>query len=211
MMTEGMGVSLDPHFSLGATLGPYAQRLLANRYSPATIAQQLAGAGSDALEILGQLPAPAPPAAEGARRRWPGAAPADGRVGADAGPARRGEQAGRLRSPDGRPGPRCARPARGPGRSAACVRRAAARRDDRAVPLRWPRTTAGRADPDGHADRALSPCSNRGSQRRRRPAGAAPPAARRCRGRRGRPAPSRPAPGSCAPTSGPRARGSRGA
>ena len=56
IMTEGMGVSLDPKFSLGATLGPFAQRLLANRYSPANIAQQLAGAGSDAMEILSQLP-----------------------------------------------------------------------------------------------------------------------------------------------------------
>jgi ubiquinone biosynthesis protein len=56
LMTEGMGVALDPHFSLGATLGPYAQRLIANRYSPAAIAQQLTSAGSDALEILGQLP-----------------------------------------------------------------------------------------------------------------------------------------------------------
>ena len=57
VMTEGMGAALDPHFSMGATLGPYVQRLIAGRYSPAAIAQQLAGAGSDALEILGQLPA----------------------------------------------------------------------------------------------------------------------------------------------------------
>jgi ubiquinone biosynthesis protein len=56
VMTEGMGVSLDPHFSVGATLAPYAERLLASRYSPAALASRLTEAGADALEILGQLP-----------------------------------------------------------------------------------------------------------------------------------------------------------
>lgn len=56
VMTEGMGVSLDPQFSLGTTLRPYAQRLLASRYSPAGLAHQFADAGVDALELVSQLP-----------------------------------------------------------------------------------------------------------------------------------------------------------
>lgn len=56
VMTEGMGVSLDPDFHLGEVLGPYASRLVLNRYSPATLAHHLADAGVDALEIATQLP-----------------------------------------------------------------------------------------------------------------------------------------------------------
>jgi ubiquinone biosynthesis protein len=56
VMTEGMGVSLDPQFHLGQVIGPYAQRLVANRFSPAAVAHHLAEAGVDALEIATQLP-----------------------------------------------------------------------------------------------------------------------------------------------------------
>jgi len=56
VMTEGMGVSLDPDFHLGEVIGPYAQRLVANRYSPANVAHHLAEAGVDALELMTQLP-----------------------------------------------------------------------------------------------------------------------------------------------------------
>ncbi len=56
VMTEGMGVQLDPNFHLGEVLGPYAQRLVANRFSPAAVAQHLAEAGFDALELATRLP-----------------------------------------------------------------------------------------------------------------------------------------------------------
>jgi ubiquinone biosynthesis protein len=56
VMTEGMGVSLDPSFHLGEVIGPYAQRLVAARYSPAALMRHLADAGVDALEIATQLP-----------------------------------------------------------------------------------------------------------------------------------------------------------
>ncbi len=56
VMTEGMGVLLDPQFHLGDVIGPYAQRLVANRYSPTAIAHQLAEAGVDAFELAAQLP-----------------------------------------------------------------------------------------------------------------------------------------------------------
>jgi ubiquinone biosynthesis protein len=56
VMTEGMGVSLDPDFHLGEVIGPYAQRLVINRYSPTNVAHHLAEAGVDALELMTQLP-----------------------------------------------------------------------------------------------------------------------------------------------------------
>ena len=56
LMTEGMGVSLDPGFQLGEVVGPYAQRLVTNRFSPASIARHLSDAGGDALEMATQLP-----------------------------------------------------------------------------------------------------------------------------------------------------------
>jgi len=56
VMTEGMGVSLDPNFQLGEVIGPYAQRLVANRLTPTAIAHHLAEAGVDALELATQLP-----------------------------------------------------------------------------------------------------------------------------------------------------------
>jgi ubiquinone biosynthesis protein len=56
VMTEGMGVSLDPDFQLGTVVGPYAQRLVANRYSPTAVARALTEAGVDAMELVTQLP-----------------------------------------------------------------------------------------------------------------------------------------------------------
>lgn len=56
VMTEGMGISLDPDFHLGEVIGPYASRLVLNRYSPTALAHHLADAGVDALEIATQLP-----------------------------------------------------------------------------------------------------------------------------------------------------------
>jgi ubiquinone biosynthesis protein len=56
VMTEGMGVSLDPDFQLGLVIGPYAQRLVANRYTPSAVAHHLAEAGVDAMELITQLP-----------------------------------------------------------------------------------------------------------------------------------------------------------
>ncbi len=56
LMTEGMGVSLDPDFQLGEVIGPYAQRLVTNRYSPTAVAHHLAEAGVDALELVTLLP-----------------------------------------------------------------------------------------------------------------------------------------------------------
>lgn len=56
IMTEGMGVSLDPDFQLEEVLGPYAQRLVTNRYSLASLRRHLTDAGVDAFEIATQLP-----------------------------------------------------------------------------------------------------------------------------------------------------------
>lgn len=56
VMTEGMGVLLDPEFQLGDVLGPYAVRLVANRLSPISVAHHLGEAGGDALELAAQLP-----------------------------------------------------------------------------------------------------------------------------------------------------------
>ena len=56
VMTEGMGVSLDPQFHLGEVIGPYARRLVVNRYSAASVMHHLSEAGIDALEIATQLP-----------------------------------------------------------------------------------------------------------------------------------------------------------
>lgn len=56
IMTEGMGVSLDPDFQLEEVLSPYAQRLVANRYSLASLRRHLSDAGVDAFEIATQVP-----------------------------------------------------------------------------------------------------------------------------------------------------------
>ena len=59
VMTEGMGALLDPQFQLSTVLGPYAQRLIARQFDPATLARRLAQASLDAtmlgVELPGQL------------------------------------------------------------------------------------------------------------------------------------------------------------
>ncbi|MFI8412089.1 ABC1 kinase family protein [Paeniglutamicibacter gangotriensis] len=56
LMTEGMGVRLDPEFSLGEILRPYAKRLAQDRFSPRTLADRLGRAGLEAAELGMELP-----------------------------------------------------------------------------------------------------------------------------------------------------------
>ncbi len=56
LMVEGMGVRLDPAFNLGAFLGPYAQRLMVDRYSPEALIKQLLASGQDAASLAVDLP-----------------------------------------------------------------------------------------------------------------------------------------------------------
>lgn len=56
LMVEGMGVLLDPSFSLGDALRPYATKLALSKFSPAAIAKRLAAAGLEAAELGIELP-----------------------------------------------------------------------------------------------------------------------------------------------------------
>jgi ubiquinone biosynthesis protein len=56
VMTEGMGVALDPKFQLGPILAPYAQRLAAQRFSPRRVGRRLAHSGIDLADLLIDLP-----------------------------------------------------------------------------------------------------------------------------------------------------------
>lgn len=56
LMTEGMGVRLDPEFSLGEVLQPYAKRLAQKRLSPRHLAGRLGKAGLEAAELGMVLP-----------------------------------------------------------------------------------------------------------------------------------------------------------
>lgn len=56
LMTEGMGLRLDPTFSLGEVLRPYAERLALDRFTPRKIAERLSRAGFDAAELSLDLP-----------------------------------------------------------------------------------------------------------------------------------------------------------
>ncbi|WP_006243353.1 ABC1 kinase family protein [Mycolicibacterium tusciae] len=56
VMTEGMAVELDPQFQLAQIIEPYAQRLVADRYSPAAVARRLTHAGADVLDTAAELP-----------------------------------------------------------------------------------------------------------------------------------------------------------
>ena len=51
VMTEGMGVMLDPEFRLGEVLGPYAEQLVAERFSPGATAHRLKQTGMDLAEL----------------------------------------------------------------------------------------------------------------------------------------------------------------
>ena len=56
VMTEGMGVLLDPKFQLGQVLAPYARRLALERFSPHAVTRRLAQSGADMAELLVDLP-----------------------------------------------------------------------------------------------------------------------------------------------------------
>ena len=56
VMTEGMGVLLDPAFQLGVVLAPYERRLTLQPFSPRAVAGRLAHAGVDAAELLVDAP-----------------------------------------------------------------------------------------------------------------------------------------------------------
>lgn len=56
LMTEGMGVRLDPEFSLGEVLRPYATALVQGRFSPRNLAHRLGKAGLEAAELGIALP-----------------------------------------------------------------------------------------------------------------------------------------------------------
>ncbi|WP_434620121.1 ABC1 kinase family protein [Arthrobacter sp. A5] len=56
VMTEGMGVLLDPGFKLAEALEPHIQRLALERFSPAALARRLGMAGSEAVQLGLELP-----------------------------------------------------------------------------------------------------------------------------------------------------------
>ncbi len=56
LMVEGMGIRLDPEFSLGQALAPHAARLTAERFSAMAIARRIARAGVDIAELGWGLP-----------------------------------------------------------------------------------------------------------------------------------------------------------
>ncbi|KAA0973048.1 ABC1 kinase family protein [Paeniglutamicibacter gangotriensis] len=56
LMAEGMGVRLDPEFSLGEILRPYAKALAQARFSPRNLAERLGKAGLEAAELGMILP-----------------------------------------------------------------------------------------------------------------------------------------------------------
>jgi ubiquinone biosynthesis protein len=56
LMTEGMGARLDPNFSLGEVLKPYATRLALERFKPGNVAQLLARLGLGAADLGATLP-----------------------------------------------------------------------------------------------------------------------------------------------------------
>lgn len=56
LMAEGLGAELDPAFQLAEVISPYAQHLVADRYSPEGIAHQLKAAGLDLVDAAADLP-----------------------------------------------------------------------------------------------------------------------------------------------------------
>lgn len=56
LMSEGMGMLLDPEFQLTSVLTPFAQRLLMRRLSPPQWASRAGGAGMDAARLGIELP-----------------------------------------------------------------------------------------------------------------------------------------------------------
>ena len=56
IMTEGMGEVLDPDFSMGKTLAPYARRMAVKQLNPVAVARRLGQAGAETLELGAELP-----------------------------------------------------------------------------------------------------------------------------------------------------------
>ncbi|USQ58755.1 ABC1 kinase family protein [Arthrobacter caoxuetaonis] len=56
IMTEGMGEVLDPEFSMGKTLAPYAKRMTMEQLNPVNYAKRLGKAGGELLELGADLP-----------------------------------------------------------------------------------------------------------------------------------------------------------
>ena len=56
IMTEGMGEVLDPDFSMGETLAPYARRMSARQLNPVAFVRRLGQAGAETLELSAELP-----------------------------------------------------------------------------------------------------------------------------------------------------------
>ncbi|HQL25242.1 MAG TPA: AarF/ABC1/UbiB kinase family protein, partial [candidate division Zixibacteria bacterium] len=56
IVSEGLGLRLDPDFSLGPVLKPFAERLLLQRYSPLRWAQRMGRAMIDTDHLLSELP-----------------------------------------------------------------------------------------------------------------------------------------------------------
>lgn len=56
IVTEGVGVQLDPQFDLNSVLTPYARRLMRQRLSAAAVAKRLGRASIDAGALLLELP-----------------------------------------------------------------------------------------------------------------------------------------------------------
>jgi ubiquinone biosynthesis protein len=56
VMSEGLGVQLDPNFQLTAVVVPHAQRLLVRQYSPVRLAERVGKASVDAARLAMELP-----------------------------------------------------------------------------------------------------------------------------------------------------------
>jgi len=56
MMAEGLGIKLDPEFSLTALLTPYARRLVLDQYSPAARARRMGKGIAQAARLMEELP-----------------------------------------------------------------------------------------------------------------------------------------------------------
>ena len=56
IMTEGLGEVLDPDFSMGETLAPYARRMTMRQLNPVAFVRRLGQAGAETLELSAELP-----------------------------------------------------------------------------------------------------------------------------------------------------------
>ncbi|WP_422935121.1 ABC1 kinase family protein [Sinomonas sp. P47F7] len=56
VMAEGMGATLDPGFQFAAVIGPYAEALAYERFTPPAVARRLAHAGGELLDAAARIP-----------------------------------------------------------------------------------------------------------------------------------------------------------